>query len=424
MDKETLKHIVLDQMAVERSIDSFIPRESYQLIEPFIATPQVIILSGIRRCGKSTWMRMIRRRAVESNYYLNFDDERLAPFQLDDCQRLVEVFIELYGVQKTFYFDEMQNFVGWERFVRRLHNEGKKVFVTGSNANLLSYELGTHLTGRNIALHLFPYSFREYLQRENENFLSIENFSSADVALIKKYFSEFKIMGGFPEYLATRQKQYLHNLYENILYKDIIVRNNIENVTAIKALVYYLASNNAKEFTYNSLRKLLELSNARTVSDYCHFLENCFLCFTVNRFSFSVRKQAFSPKKIYFIDQALVECIGFRMSEDRGRMLENMVFLQLLRKNNEVYYHKEKKECDFVTREGHGIGQAIQVCESLQDPKTKKREIDGLIDALQTYQLKSGLIITEDESGEEIIQHDGKKYHMMIVPAWKWFLEK
>ncbi len=172
--------------------------------------------------------------------------------------------------------------------------------------------------------------------------------------------------------MATRQKEYLHNLYENILYKDIIVRNKIDNITAIKAMIYYLASNNTKEFTYNSLRKLLGLSNARTVSEYCEYCENCFLFFVVERFSFSVRTQAFSPKKIYFIDQALAECVGFRVSEDRGRTLENIVYLQLLRQNFEVYYHREKKECDFVTRDGFGVGHAIQVCENLQDPKTKK----------------------------------------------------
>ncbi len=207
MDKETLKHIVLEQSAMEVVPDAFVSRESYQAIERFVTNSQVIVLSGVRRCGKSTWMRALRQRATESNYYLNFDDERLASFQLEDCQRLVEVFIELYGLQKTFYFDEVQNFIGWERFVRRLHNERKKIFVTGSNANLLSYELGTHLTGRNIALHLFPYSFREYIQRENESLLKEKQYGLTDVALIKKYFSEFKILGGFSRIFGNTSKR-------------------------------------------------------------------------------------------------------------------------------------------------------------------------------------------------------------------------
>jgi len=424
MDKDFLKHIVSDQATEEKLPSSLIVRESYRVLDRFVDSDQVIVLSGVRRCGKSTWMKTIRLHAKESNYYLNFDDERLAPFQLEDCQRLVEVFIELYGVQRTYYFDEMQNFIGWERFVRRLHNEGKKVFVTGSNAKLLSRELGTHLTGRNYEFHLYPYSFYEYIQRENAELLTVKNLGSTQVALIKKYFSEFKKLGGFPKYLETREKEYLHSVYENILYKDVIVRNKIENVSALKELAYYLASNNTKEFTYNSLRKLLLLSNTTTVSDYCHYLEDSFLCFIVNRYSYSVRKQMYSPKKIYFIDPALAECVGFRVSEDRGRMLENIVYLQLKRKDRhkDIYYHREKKECDFLVCEGFYVVEAIQVCADLQDSKTKEREIKGLLDAMQTHKLEKGLLITEEEIGEEIIAVDNKKYHIDIVPAWKWLL--
>ena len=425
MNKDFLKQIVTDQATDEVFPNRLIARESYKALDRFADSDQVIVLSGVRRCGKSTWMKTIRCHAKESQYYLNFDDERLASFQLEDCQRLVEVFIELYGVQKTFYFDEMQNFIGWERFVRRLHNEGKKVFVTGSNAKLLSRELGTHLTGRHYEFHLFPYSFREYIQRENAELLSVEQHTSTQIALIKKYFSEFKKLGGFPKYLETHEKEYLHSIYENILYKDVIVRHKIENVSALKELAYYLASNNTKEFTYNALRKLLFLSNTTTVADYCQYLEDSFLCFMVNRYSYSVRKQLYSPKKMYFIDPALAECVGFRFSEDRGRMLENIVYLELRRnsRHKDIYYHREKKECDFVLREGFYVTEAIQVCADIQDPKTKAREIQGLLEAMQTYKLDKGLLITEDESGDEVIIENKKKYHVSIVPVWRWLFD-
>lgn len=424
MDKETLKKIVISQAQNEMALPKpLIVREAYDYLKRFVNIPQVIILSGVRRCGKSTWMKMIREHASEPDYYLNFDDERLASFQLDDCQRLVEVFIELYGVQKTFYFDEIQSLNGWERFVRRLHNEEKKVFITGSNTDLLSRQFGTHLTGRNIALHLFPYSFREYIQKQNESLLKEKHLGGTKIAVIKKYFAEFRVLGGFPEYLRHGRKEYLQELYENILYKDVIICNSISDPNAIKNLAYYLASNNTKEFTYNSLRKLFNITGNNTVSQYCHYLAESFLCFIVERFAYSVKTQTFSPKKIYFIDQALAECVGFRMSEDRGRVLENIVFLQLLRKNYEVYYHKEKKECDFVTRDGFYVGHAIQVCESLQDAKTKKREIAGLVDALHTYNLKEGFLITDDELGEEEIIHENKTYKIKICPAWKWLLD-
>jgi hypothetical protein len=422
MDKQLLIQVIMDQ-AREPLPEMLIPRGAFQELSPLVDTKQVIILSGIRRCGKSVLMHVLRQHKPESDYSINFDDDRLALFQLEHFPLLVEAFVELYGVQSTFYFDEIQNIPGWERFVRRLHNEGKKVFITGSNASLLSSELGTHLTGRYIAIKLFPFSFPEYIHTKDPGLLSKSRLTSTETALIKKYFAEFKVMGGMPEYLENGQKKYLQALYENILYKDIIVRNKLPQQKPIKELVYYLASNNAKEFTYNSLRKLLGLSSANTVSEYCHYLENSFLCFTLNRFSYSLKKQAYSTKKIYFIDQALAESVGFRFSEDQGRTLENIVYLQLARQNKELYFHKDKQECDFLVRDGYDISEAIQVCVSLKDEKTKKREIGGLIEAMVAYKLKAGLIITEGESFTESIEYDGKHYSITTKPCWEWLLE-
>ena len=423
MDKLRLRQILIDQ-AKEPLPEPLVPRWEYSQLKSLVDNKQVIILSGIRRCGKSTLLQVIRHKATESNYYINFDDDRLVPFQLDDFQQLLEVFIELYGVQKTFYFDEIQNIPGWERFVRRLHNEGKKVFITGSNASLLSSELGTHLTGRHIAIKLFPYSFKEFVLWKDADILAHKNLDSTQIALLKKYFSEFKKTGGMPEYLESNQQQYLHSLYENILYKDIIVRNRLPQERPIKELVYYLASNNAKEYTYNSLRKLVGIKSSNTVAEYCHYLENSFLCFSLNRFSYSLKKQTHHAKKIYFIDQALAENIGFRFSQDNGRILENIVFLQLMRQNQEIYFHKEKKECDFLLRSKSDIGEAIQVCVSLKDPQVKKREMGGLLEALTIYQLNRGVIITEDEMSIESIQYDGKHYEIEIIPCWQWLLDK
>ena len=421
MDKQTLIQIIVDQ-ANEALPSPLVPRLIYEEMVPLINNKQVIILSGIRRCGKSTLLQLIRRHTDKSDYYINFDDDRLLPFQLADFQLLLEAFIELYDIQSHFYFDEIQNIPGWERFIRRLHNEGKKVFITGSNASLLSSELGTHLTGRHITVKLFPYSFREFIAFKAPAILTKKNLNSTEIALLKKYFSEFKIKGGMPEYLENEQKQYLHAIYESILYKDIIVRNKLPKEKPMKELVYYLASNNAKEFTYNSLRKLTGLASSNTISEYCHYLENSYLCFTLNRFSYSLKKQLHYAKKIYFIDQALAETVGFRISHDAGRTLENIVFLQLLRKKKEVFFHKEKYECDFVIRDGYPISSAIQVCTSLQNSETKQREINGLIEAMITYNLNRGMIITEDEMGTEKIKHDGKIYSIEIVPCWQWLL--
>lgn len=421
INKHLLSQVIIDQ-AKEPLPEIMVPRWDYQDLNLLTNNKQVIILTGIRRCGKSTLMHLIRQQAPQSHYYINFDDDRLALFELDDFPVLLEVFIELYGVQNNFYFDEIQNIPGWERFIRRLHNEGKKIFITGSNASLLSSELGTHLTGRHIALKLYPFSFREYVYIKDKTLLTEKNLDSTQIALSKKYFAEFKVMGGMPEYLENKQTQYLHTLYENILYKDIIVRHKLPQQKPIKELVYYLASNNAKEFSYNALRKLLGLASSNTVAEYCHYLENSFLSFVVNRFSYSLKKQTHFVKKIYFIDQALAESVGFRISQDVGRTLENIVFLQLLRQNKEIYFHQEKQECDFVIRDGYHISGAIQVCTSLKEDKTRQREMNGLLEAMVTYQLNEGLIITEDECATEFIEYQGNTYQINIVPCWQWLL--
>jgi len=419
MDKQYLMQIILDQKAVPLP-HPLIGRWQYDQMLPLINNQQVIVISGIRRCGKSTLLHTLRTKAKEGDYYINFDDDRLVPFALTDFDMLLEAFIELFGIQNTFYFDEIQNIPGWERFVRRLHNAQKKVFVTGSNARLLSAELGTHLTGRHMTVNLFPYSFYEYIQFRDPSTLAIKHLNSTEIALIKKYFSEFKRLGGFPEYLLSEQKQYLHQLYENILYKDIIVRNKITSEKPIKELVYYLASNNCKEFTYNSLRKLIGLASANTVSDYCHYLENSFLCFPINRFSYSLKEQIHHAKKIYFIDQALAEAVGFKFSEDQGRILENIVFLELKRQGKEIYFHKLTKECDFIIREGYNVSVAIQVCVSLKNKDTRQREINGLLEAMDTYHLDHGLIITEDEKEQIEETYRSKPFKIEVIPCWQW----
>jgi predicted AAA+ superfamily ATPase len=419
MDKQYLMQIILDQRQVPLP-EALVERWQYTSLLSFVNNPQVIVISGIRRCGKSVLLHTLRNQAKESDYYINFDDDRLVPFALTDFDVLLEAFIELFGVQNTFYFDEIQNIEGWERFVRRLHNAQKKVFVTGSNAKLLSAELGTRLTGRHITVNLFPYSFREYIQHRAPSTLDIEHLNSTDIALLKKYFSEFMKLGGFPEYLLNEQKEYLHQLYENILYKDIIVRNRIPLEKPIKELVYYLASNNCKEFTYNSLRKLIGLASANTVSDYCHHLETSFLCFTLNRFSYSLKEQVHYAKKIYFIDQALAETVGFKFSEDHGRVLENVVFLQLKRQSKEIYFHKLTKECDFLIREAYHVSMAIQVCVSLKQQETRQREINGLLEAMDLYKLDEGVIITEDEEEQIVEIYNSKRFVIKVIPCWKW----
>jgi hypothetical protein len=285
---------------------------------------------------------------------------------------------------------------------------------------MLSKELGTHLTGRNIVVNLYPFSFYDYLSFSGFKLEKNDLFKTNKKALIKKHFNEYLKIGGFPEYLKTKNNDYLKNFYDNIVYRDVFARYNLSNERTLKDLVYFIVSNIGLEISYNNLRNMLNLSNPVTIKEYLQYFENSFLLFTINRFNYSLKKQIYSSKKVYFIDNGFANTISFKFSEDYGELLENLVFLELKRRGEEIYFYKERQECDFVLRKGYEIYEAIQVSKNLYDKDTRKREIEGLLEPLDTFELNQGLILTEDEESEEVIS--GKK--IIIKPIWKWILER
>lgn len=417
MDREILKQVIADQREYQFP-QHFVKRRKTEEIQKFIDDPSILIMSGLRRSGKSTILRLVQQKHVESDYYLNFDDDRLVQFEVQHFQMLLEVFIELFGKQTTFFFDEIQNVEGWERFVRRLYDRGDKVFITGSNANLLSAELGTRLTGRYIQFEIYPLAFEEVMEKEYPEVLSKKALSTDDVGMVLHHFSSYFKHGGIPEYYTYRKQEYLKDLYEGILYRDIVARYHITHEKALRELVYYFASHIGKEFNYTKLSKTIGLSSPNTVSNYCNYLEQCYLCFFLSRYSHSLKKQMHHNKKCYMIDTALIRAIGFRTSEDKGRLLENVVFLELKRQGKDVYFHKDKKECDFIVREKNHIVQAIQVTTSLGADKVKEREVEGLVEAMKAYQLNEGLILTENEYASL----DVEGLRIEVLPLWKWLL--
>ncbi|MCK4650247.1 ATP-binding protein [Candidatus Pacearchaeota archaeon] len=411
MEKERLREILLDQN-MEREIE-FVQREKYQDLLKDIKTPFVKILTGIRRSGKSTLLIQLKKR--HDGTYVNFDDERFVNFKVDDFQVLYELSIEIFGNKKYFYFDEIQNIVDWERFVRRLSESGGNVFVTGSNATMLSKELGTHLTGRYISYTLYPFSFREYLKFKKMDNLE---FTTKNKAEIKRNFRKYLTEGGLPEYLMTGNRDYLKMLFESILYRDVMTRYKLTNERALKELVYIAANNISKEISFNSIKKMIGLGSSTTVSDYFSYLENTYLLFLVPKYSHSLKKQIHANKKLYMIDNAIAHQLGFSFSENKGKLLENLVFVELKRRGKEIYYFQEKGECDFILRENR-IKEAIQVCYEINDGN-KEREIAGLAEAMKKFKLKEGIILTMDQ--EEEIARDNLK--IKIIPVWKWLLEK
>jgi uncharacterized protein len=265
MNQQLIKQLILEQQPIKLP-NKHVVRDLWDKFVPLQDNDQIIIIKGMRRSGKSTFMQYARQIQDAAHFYMNFDDDRLIEFTVNDFQLLLETFIELFGSAKTIFFDEIQNIPGWERFVRRLHDQQYKIYLTGSNAHLFSAELGTHLTGRYIALEMYPYSFAEYI-RANQLVLNINNIhTTEDRAYLKSVFNDYYQTGGIPDYVKFEQPDYLADLYDSILYRDIIVRYKIGKEQALKTLVYYLASNVGKDLSFNKLKILLKLSSATTAN--------------------------------------------------------------------------------------------------------------------------------------------------------------
>lgn len=340
----------------------------------------VEVISGIRRCGKSTLMDQIRHRLKGSSSYFNFEDPRVHDFAVDDFQKLDEV---IGPNTKTYFFDEIQNVPSWEIYVRQLHDRGKKVFLTGSNASLLSKELGTRLTGRHLRHELFPFSYSEFLQ-----YTKSKNTPTA--------FEDYLQHGGFPEYLRDRNEEMLHMLLKDIVSRDIAIRYGIKNTNTLMDITLFLLSNVGKEFTYNSLRKSFQVGSANTVSDYLSWLQDTYLVFFLTRFSWSAKNRAVNPRKVYAIDTGMINANSLSFSKDKGRLLENVVYLFLRRKNYDLHYFREQAECDFVVFEKGKCKMVMQVCQALHH-ENKDRETRGLLEAMDYFGLKNGLIVTQNQ---------------------------
>jgi hypothetical protein len=342
---------------------------------------QIEVISGIRRCGKSTLMRQIILTYYKNVAYFNFEDSRIFGFEISDFQKLNEVMGDNY---EAYFFDEIQNIQNWELYIRQLHDRGKKIFITGSNASLLSKELGTRLTGRHIRHELFPFSFPEFLQ-----FKKLEN----NVESLETYIS----LGGFPEFLQTENKEVLQNLLKDIVFRDISIRHGIRNTQVLMDLTLFLLSNIGKETSYNSLKKTFNMGSAVTISDYIAWLEDSYVMFLLPRFSWSIKNTSVNPRKVYAVDTGLVNANTLSFSKDLGRLLENCIYLFLKRKGYQLYYFRENKECDFVVFEEKVCKQLIQVCEIVNNDNLK-RETEGLLEAMDFFKMTEGYIITKNQS--------------------------
>src|SRR3989344_8916863 len=418
ISKDILRQLVTKQKNELDLKFETIERDILKEVLQWLNDNRVIILTGVRRCGKSTLLKQLMSRTKQWSY-INFEDERLLDFRAQDFEILNEVFIEVYGPTKIYFFDEIQNIDKFETFVRRLQDEGKKIIITGSNAVLLSKEFGTRLTGRYKAFEVYPFSFSEYLTFKKIETKKEEWYDTNKKVVLLKNFEEYLVTGGLPEYIRNKDKEYVRTVFENILYKDIITRYSVKRERILKELVNILATNATSKITYNSLKKTLHLSNAITVKEYISYLNNSYLFFELLKFSHSIKQQLTSTRKIYLIDTAFHQVCGVNFTQNRGSTLENTVFLELKRRGKDIFYYANKHECDFIIKEGTKITAALQVCYVLDDTN-RERELNGLLDTLRAFKLRQGLILTFEQTDELLV--DGKK--ILVKPVWRWLLEK
>ncbi len=424
--KEQLKLIIRD-FHLSENFDVK-PRD----LQPPLDTKKIITLIGVRRCGKTSILyEMINKLSVNvdktSILFFNFEDERLE-LSVDELDLILQSYRELYPKQDLkkcyFFFDEIQNITGWEKFVRRLYDTvSKNIYITGSNSKLLSSEIATSLRGRTLSYEVYPLSFSEYLMFEN---IEIDLYSSKSLAYIRNAEAKFLKDGAFPEILFL-EEQYanktLQEYFNVLLYKDLSERYNITNTISLKFFLKRIISSTTKQISINKIYNELKSSGIKigknTLYEFLEYVQNIYLAFTLQRYDNSLVNKELGERKIYTVDIGLNNAVEFRFSDNIGKSLENAVFLELKRKGKQLFYYRDtSSECDFIVQEANKIVKAIQVTYDMSDEEASKREIKGLLSACKKLNLSNGYIITYDRE-DEIIEDE---ISITLTPFYKWVL--
>ncbi|MEK6952584.1 MAG: ATP-binding protein [Nanoarchaeota archaeon] len=418
MNREELYTRLFDQQKDFEEEKPTINREMAKKATELISLDMPIVITGVRRCGKSFLLKIIKNELnlkEKEYFYINFNDDRLVKFLLEDFQKIIDFLNEQeYKEKCVLFIDEIQEANGWEKWIERI--KGKyKIFITGSNSRLLSSEIATILTGRSIRLSLTPLNFKEFLQAKNV-LLKNWKLDLKEQAIIRKQLDSFIEQGGIPKRAITEQNIVIKELYEDILYKDIIGRFGKLH-KQIKEIALFFFSNPSSLISLRTVSKIVQLKNIATVKSIVEAFESSFLFFFIHKFDYSIKTQIQNPRKVYCIDNGFLVNMGFRLSKDKGKLLENLAAIELKRREKEIFYHSEKYECDFLIRKGNKIKEIIQVTYELNE-KNKEREVRGLIEALNKFKLREGLILTYGQ--EDSFEEGGKK--IKVIPVWKWLL--
>lgn len=417
------------------SLPRYIRRDleiSSDLMDEFI-----ISITGPRRAGKTYVLfqmmdDLLKKQGIpwENIFYVDLEDDRLFPFQTTELDTLVARFQEISKIDHDhpifLFLDEIQNITRWPAWVRRIHDlrNDVRIIISGSSSKLLHTEIATNLRGRTFNYTIFPLSFREFLRFKGES--EIRSFPSQQRKVkLKNLFNQYYTAGGFPqiafnERSLEERKQILQGYFEVMLLRDVIERHKVRNTYLLRMLAKMLVNSISREFSYAKTHRTLKSMGhnvaKHTIIEYVQYLEDSYVFFQNGEYSSSLRQQMASIKKIYCIDVGLIDALSFRTEEDRGWHLENLVYVELMRRKKEIFYHRNTSECDFVIQEGLSIVELIQVSADMTEPDTRKREIKGLLKAMDRFELTEGLILTEDEFDD--VEVDERK--ILIRPIWYW----
>ena len=422
--KDIIKNIITDFH--KRQTPAYVERKQYIPIN----SGKIISVIGARRSGKTYCLYQLMNKLppdVDRSdlIYINFEDERLN-LKSENLNLILESYYELYpGKNKPlyFFFDEIQNIQDWERFVRRIYDTvSKNIFITGSSSKLLSKEIASSLRGRSISYEIYPLMFDEYLKFKDIDSTDIS--STRNKSKIINAFSRYLYNGAFPEtinYDKDLRLKTLRSYLDVMTYRDIIERYEVKNPTALKYFIKKSLSNVSNYLSVNKLFNELRSSGIKlskdSIYEFINYANDCYLFFLINIYSESINVQNTNDKKLYCIDNGLANILSFRFSEDKGRMLENVIYLHFKRKGYNIFYFFNKRECDFIIQDGTKISNAIQAAYELNS-NNREREVQGLVEAMKCFKLKNGLILTNDQSEEIEVEN----LKITIKPVWKWAL--
>ena len=395
----------------------YLSRHTNYDFEMLLQNHNVKLITGPRRVGKSTQALLILKN--KNFAYLNFDDNNL--LEKWDEELVMHILNDIYPNYEYLLLDEVQNVPGWDIWVSKLYRRGINMVITGSNANMLSGEMATLLTGRYLEINMLPFSLKETLEWEK---VELSKTDTSQLSQVESIREEYLRLGGYPESVAQRAitRSYLSSLFDSIIYKDVVKRHKVRNVPDLNNIAHFLLSNFCSTLSYNDVTTDLGLSSVATTKKFMEYLREPYLFYYLPRYNNKLKLMKKAPQKVYIVDNGFVAAKAFNLSENLGRLLENLVFVELIRRGynteNSLFYYRSRnnKETDFVTRNGTRIEALIQVCYDMTNEKTKKREIDSIIECAEELKCENLIIVTACDHRTV----ESKGHTIKIVPITKF----